>query len=61
MRFKLLCLAHDIMGQTNSLLTKKKKITRAAEPKPLNFKRKNKKEKKKKQTLLKQIQQKPIG
>ena len=58
MRFKLLCLAHDIMGQTNSLLTKKKKITRAAEPKPLNFKRKKKK---KKQTLLKQIQQKPIG
>ena len=48
LRFKLLCLAHDIMGQTNSLLTKKKKITRAAEPKPLNFKRKKKKEKKKK-------------
>ena len=46
MRFKLLCLAHDIMGQINSLLTKKKKITRAAEPKPLNFKRKKKKKKK---------------
>ena len=50
MRFKLLCLAHDIMGQTNSLLTKKKKITRAAEPKPLNFKRKKKKEKTKKKS-----------
>ena len=23
---KLLCLAHDIMGQTNSLLTKKKNL-----------------------------------